>query len=147
MVDDRDDDPRRDRIGRRRRVGAAAAPRRAARRLYAVRRIGDATVDEVAEALDMTVSGARQHLTSLTEHGLIRATEIARPDGRRGRPQLSYAATELADALFPKAYGALTNELLGYLDDEDAPPSTGSSPAVATPGSPTPSAGWHRSGR
>ena len=88
--------------------------------LYAVRRIGDATVDEVAEALDMTVSGARQHLTSLTEHGLIRATEIARPGGRRGRPQLSYTATELADALFPKAYGALTNELLGYLDDEDA---------------------------
>ena len=42
------------------------------------------------------------------------------PDGHRGRPQLSYAATDLADALFPKAYGALTNELLGYLDDEDA---------------------------
>ena len=88
--------------------------------LYAVRRIGDATADDVAEALDMTVSGARQHLTSLTEHGLVRATDVARGDGRRGRPQLSYAATELADALFPKAYGALTNELLGYLEDEDA---------------------------
>ena len=86
--------------------------------LYAVRRIGDATVDEIAEALDMTVSGARQHLTSLTEHGLVRTEELHRPD-RRGRPQLSYAVTELADALFPKAYGALTNELLGYLDDED----------------------------
>ena len=88
--------------------------------LYAVRRIGDATVDDVAEALGMTVSGARQHLTSLTEHGLVRATDVARHDSRRGRSQLSYAVTELADALFPKAYGALTNELLGYLDDEDA---------------------------
>jgi predicted ArsR family transcriptional regulator len=86
--------------------------------LYAVRRIGDATADDIAEALDMTVSGARQHLTSLTEHGLVRTEELRRPD-RRGRPQLSYAVTELADALFPKAYGALTNELLGYLDDED----------------------------
>ena len=87
--------------------------------LYAVRRIGDATVDEIAEALDMTVSGARQHLTALTEHGLVRTAELPRAGGRRGRPQFSYAVTELADALFPKAYGALTNELLGYLDDED----------------------------
>ncbi|MDP9465291.1 MAG: MarR family transcriptional regulator [Actinomycetota bacterium] len=87
--------------------------------LYAVRRIGDATVADVAEALDMTVSGARQHLTSLTEHGLVRATELPRPGGQRGRPQISYSVTELADALFPKAYGALTNELLGYLEDED----------------------------
>ena len=53
--------------------------------LYAVRRIGDATADEVAEALDMTVSGARQHLTALTEHGLIRATDIARPDAKYTR--------------------------------------------------------------
>jgi DeoR family suf operon transcriptional repressor len=87
--------------------------------LYAVRRIGDATADDIAEALDMTVSGARQHLTSLAEHGLVRIDELRRPD-RRGRPQLSYAVTEIADALFPKAYGALTNELLGYLEDEDS---------------------------
>jgi DeoR family suf operon transcriptional repressor len=86
--------------------------------LYAVRRIGDATTDDIAAALDMTVSGARQHLTALAEHGLVCIDERHRPD-RRGRPQLSYAVTELADALFPKAYGALTNELLGYLDDED----------------------------
>jgi DeoR family transcriptional regulator, suf operon transcriptional repressor len=87
--------------------------------LFAVRRIGDATADEVAHALDMTLSGARQHLTSLAEHGLVGAVELRRPVGQRGRPQLSYSVTELADALFPKAYGALTNELLGYLDDDD----------------------------
>ena len=83
--------------------------------LYAVRRIGDATVDEVAEQLGITISGARQHLSSLAEHGLV--------DGRRGpprpaapgRPRLTYHVTELGDLLFPKAYGALTNELLGYL--------------------------------
>jgi predicted ArsR family transcriptional regulator len=30
-----------------------------------------------------------------------------------------YAATDAADAYFPKAYGELTNELLGYLADTD----------------------------
>jgi DeoR family transcriptional regulator, suf operon transcriptional repressor len=87
--------------------------------LFAVRRIGDATVDDVAASLEMTISGARQHLTALVEQRLIAATEEPRPPGARGRPRLTYHATELADALFPKAYGALTNELLGYLADED----------------------------
>ena len=99
-----------------------APPLPAGRRvvLYGVRRLDDATVDEVAELLDMTVSGARQHLNALTEQGLVEATEQPRAAGERGRPRLTYRVTELADALFPKAYGALTNELLGYLDDEDA---------------------------
>ena len=44
--------------------------------LYAVRRIGDATVDDVAADLGITASGARQHLTSLTGHGLVEAVEI-----------------------------------------------------------------------
>ena len=87
--------------------------------LFAVRRLGDAVVDEVAAELDMTVSGARQHLAALAEHGLVASTEVPRRPGERGRPQLTYHATELADAVFPKAYGALTNELLGYLDDDD----------------------------
>ncbi|MEM8904166.1 MAG: ArsR family transcriptional regulator [Actinomycetota bacterium] len=87
--------------------------------LFAVRRLGDALVDQVAADLEMTVSGARQHLAALVEHGLVAVAEVARGAGERGRPQLSYHATELADAVFPKAYGALTNELLGYLDDDD----------------------------
>ena len=98
-----------------------APPLPAGRRvvLYGVRRLDDATVDEVAELLDMTVSGARQHLVALADQGLVEATEVPRAAGERGRPRLTYRVTELGDALFPKAYGALTNELLGYLDDED----------------------------
>jgi DeoR family suf operon transcriptional repressor len=88
--------------------------------LFAVRRLGDASVDDLARELDMTVSGARQHLTALVDLGLVDASEVPRGPGERGRPQLAYHVTELADAVFPKAYGALTNELLGYLDDEDA---------------------------
>jgi predicted ArsR family transcriptional regulator len=86
--------------------------------LHAVRRAGDATADEVAEALEITVSGARQHLGALLDDGLV-ATADEAPTGRRGRPQLRYHTTALADAVFPKAYSALTNELLGYLADED----------------------------
>jgi predicted ArsR family transcriptional regulator len=96
---------------------AVAPPIPAGRRavLYAVRRIGDATVDDVAEQLCITISGARQHLSSLAEHGLVEAVEVHLDQPRRGRPRLTYHVTELGDLLFPKAYGALTNELLGYL--------------------------------
>jgi DeoR family suf operon transcriptional repressor len=99
-----------------------APPLPAGRRavLYGVRRLDAATVDEVAELLDMTVSGARQHLAALADQGLVETSEQPRRAGERGRPRLTYRVTDLADALFPKAYGALTNELLGYLDDEDA---------------------------
>jgi len=100
---------------------SVAPPLPTARRavLYAVRHRGDATVEDVAVAMSITVSGARQHLTALVEHGLVDAVEVPRPAGQRGRPRFLYHVTELADALFPKAYGALTNELLGYLAEED----------------------------
>jgi DeoR family transcriptional regulator, suf operon transcriptional repressor len=88
--------------------------------LYAVRRRGQATVEDVATQLDMTVSGARQHLAALVDDGLAEAVELPRPPGARGRPQLAYSVTEAADALFPKAYGELTNELLGYLSEADS---------------------------
>jgi DeoR family transcriptional regulator, suf operon transcriptional repressor len=88
--------------------------------LYALRRRGQASVDDIARQLDMTVSGARQHLTALVEDGFAEATEVPRPEGQRGRPQLAYTVTEKADGLFPKAYGELTNELLGYASEADA---------------------------
>jgi predicted ArsR family transcriptional regulator len=87
--------------------------------LYAVRRRGEATADQVAEQLDITVSGARQHLSVLARDGLVEATELPSPTGRRGRRTLVYSATAAADAYFPKAYGELTNELLGYVADTD----------------------------
>jgi predicted ArsR family transcriptional regulator len=90
--------------------------------LYAVRRIGDATVEEVATDLGITASGARQHLSSLAEKGLVEAVEVRGDPPRRGRPRFTYHVSELGDLLFPKAYGALTNELLGYVAEsgEDA---------------------------
>src|SRR5207244_12156293 len=86
----------------------------------ALRRRGQATADDIARQLDMTVSGARQHLTALVDDGLAEATELPRPPGQRGRAQLAYMVTERADTLFPKAYGELTNELLGYASEADS---------------------------
>ncbi|MDQ3311599.1 MAG: ArsR family transcriptional regulator [Actinomycetota bacterium] len=102
--------------------GVAVAPplpggRRAV--LYAVRQLGDGVVGDIAEHVGITVSGARQHLDALIAERLVATSEIPRSPGRRGRPTRSYHVTQLADALFPKAYGALTNELLGYLAEED----------------------------
>ncbi len=88
--------------------------------LYALRRRGQATADDVARHLDMTVSGARQHLTALVDDGFAEATEMPRPAGQRGRAQLAYTVTDRADSLFPKAYGELTNELLGYASEADS---------------------------
>lgn len=100
---------------------AVAPPVSVGRRvvLYAVRRRGDATVEQVADDVGITVSGARQHLTALAEHGLVAAAEATGAPRQRGRPRLTYHVTEIGDLLFPKAYGALTNELLGYVADTD----------------------------
>ena len=87
--------------------------------LYAVRRRGDASAEDVAADLGITVSGARQHLAALVQAGLAGAGE-ADESPRRGRPRLAYHVTAAGDALFPKAYGALTNELLGYVEEIDA---------------------------
>ncbi len=82
--------------------------------LYAVRRRGEATVEQVADALAMSISGARQHLAALRDAELVSDRELA-PEGR-GRPRRVHRVTAQGDDLFPKAYGELTNELLGFLD-------------------------------
>jgi predicted ArsR family transcriptional regulator len=86
--------------------------------LYALRRRGEATVDDLASQLGMTPSGARQHLSVLVAEGLVASHETAVPERRRGRRTLLYRVTDAGEDHFPKAYGELTNELLGYLDDE-----------------------------
>jgi DeoR family transcriptional regulator, suf operon transcriptional repressor len=87
--------------------------------LYAVRRRGEATVEQVAEQLGITVSGARQQLSALTAAGYVDATEVPAEGPKRGRRALVYTVTDAADAVFPKAYGELTNELLGYVSERD----------------------------
>ncbi len=103
------------------RPGDAAPALPAGRRavLYAVRRRGEASAEQIADQLDMTVSGARQHLSALIRDGLVEANATSTTAPKRGRRPLVYAATAAADGLFPKAYGELTNELLGYVEGTD----------------------------
>lgn len=83
--------------------------------LYALRRRGESTVEDLAEALGMSVSGARQHIAALTEDGLVASAATHRRPGQRGRTERTHHVTAAAESMFPKAYGELTNQLLGYL--------------------------------
>jgi DeoR family suf operon transcriptional repressor len=74
------------------------------------------TAEELAEQLEMTVSGIRQQLTGLQRDGLVAYAEIR---SGPGRPRHRYRLTPAADALYPRAYAELTNELLQYIEDAD----------------------------
>lgn len=82
-----------------------------------LKRHPEATAEEVAAHLGVTVSGARQQLATLVDLGLVARHEAA-PSGR-GRPRHQYVVTAQGDRLFPRAYGDLANELLGYLGRDD----------------------------
>lgn len=71
-----------------------------------------ATVDELATKLELTDNAVRAHLSTLERDGLVRQSGIRR--GAR-KPHFTYALTEEADRLFPKAYDALLNQLIAVL--------------------------------
>lgn len=73
-----------------------------------LRRVGR-TVDELAAALGITNNAVRAHLATLERDGLV-----AQQGVRRGvsKPAAAYGLTSEAERLFPKAYGAVLDELL-----------------------------------
>ena len=84
--------------------------------VLALKKRGEARASEIAEALGITPSGVRQHLSALRADGLVAYRTIhAGP----GRPKFAYFLTEPAEALFPKTYHELTNEFLEHLEEED----------------------------
>jgi predicted ArsR family transcriptional regulator len=77
------------------------------------------TVDELAGKLDLTDNAVRAHLLTLERDGLVRQSGLRR--GPR-KPHFTYALTPEADALFPKAYDTLLNQLIAVLKTRlDAP--------------------------
>ena len=100
----------------RRDTALATLPESRRQMLELLKREGGADTGAIACAVGITVSGARQHLTALERDGLI-AHHLDRAGP--GRPRHRYELTASGDSLFPRHYGALTNELLGYLEDED----------------------------
>jgi DeoR family suf operon transcriptional repressor len=85
--------------------------------LLLLKKRGEAGADELAAALGITVSAVRQHLARLVEAGLVTARREARGPGR---PPHRYSLSPAGEALFPRFYAELTNELLDYASDEDA---------------------------
>ncbi len=84
--------------------------------LTSLKNRGDARAEELAGDLGVTVSAMRQHLAGLSSDGLVEYREVR--DGR-GRPRHVYHVTDRADALFPRSYADIANELLSYVDDAD----------------------------
>jgi predicted ArsR family transcriptional regulator len=89
-------------------------------RIVVLLRPGARTVDELAQALQVTDSAVRMHLATLERDGLVRR------DGERrgtGKPAYAYELTPEAEQLFPKAYERALGALLGALS-ERLPPAT-----------------------
>jgi DeoR family transcriptional regulator, suf operon transcriptional repressor len=84
--------------------------------LVALRKRGEARAEELANELGITVGAVRQHLQGLAAADLVGHRE-ERPGP--GRPRHVYRLAPAAEALFPRAYGELTVELLDYIGDED----------------------------
>jgi DeoR family suf operon transcriptional repressor len=81
------------------------------------KRQGPLDAATVARELGLTPAAVRQQLARLEEDGLLAHHDEVPDEARRGRgrPRHVYELTSAAEALFPKRYGDLTTELLGYL--------------------------------
>jgi DeoR family suf operon transcriptional repressor len=86
--------------------------------LNLIKRQGPLDAVAVAKALALTPAAIRLQLARLEEDGLLVHREEV-PEGR-GRPRHVYELAPAAEALYPKRYGDLTTELLGYLGGPDA---------------------------
>ena len=76
------------------------------------------TVDELAVELGLTDNAVRAHLLTLERDGLVQQSGLRR--GPR-KPHFTYALTQEADNLFPKAYDALLNQLIAVLKNRLEP--------------------------
>ncbi|MGH2448414.1 MAG: helix-turn-helix transcriptional regulator [Chloroflexota bacterium] len=81
-----------------------------------LKRSGEADAVSTARALGITPSAVRQHFTSLERDGLVTHRSERRGPGR---PQHAFRLTPGGDALFPRNYDELANELLSYVEDEN----------------------------
>src|SRR6266568_2101908 len=72
------------------------------------------TVDELAQALDLTHTAVRAHLAALERDGLVQQRSERRGSGK---PSSVYDLTPAAEYLFPKSYGQLLDQLLDVLNE------------------------------
>ncbi len=77
---------------------------------------GEASAEQIADAVGVTVGAVRQHVAALEAQGLV-AHRDERPGP--GRPRRRYCLTPAAEVLWPKRYGQLANQLLGQIELSD----------------------------
>jgi predicted ArsR family transcriptional regulator len=75
-----------------------------------------ATVEDLAERLELTPMTIRHHLNVLQAQNLVVAAKVRRSQ-KVGRPRLVYTLTETADDLFPQGYGKLASYLVSELKE------------------------------
>ena len=88
--------------------------------LNLLKREGPLDASAVAGALALTPAAIRLQLARLEEDGLLVHHDEVTGSAGRGRPRHVYELTSAAESLYPKRYGDLTTELLGYLGGPDA---------------------------
>ena len=71
-----------------------------------------ATVEDLAQRLELTPMTIRHHLNVLQAQNMIEASKVRRSQ-KVGRPRLVYTLTEAADQFFPSNYGNLARHLVG----------------------------------
>jgi predicted ArsR family transcriptional regulator len=76
------------------------------------------TVEELAQALDLTDNAVRSHLATLERDGLVEQQGVRRGSGK---PAFVYALTTEAERLFPKAYEPVLDQLLDVLQGQESP--------------------------
>jgi predicted ArsR family transcriptional regulator len=81
-------------------------------------RQSEATVEELARILGLTDNAVRAHLAALERDGLVGQRGLRRGVGK---PAYTYALTPEAEFLFPKAYGAVLDQLLEVLGEQLPP--------------------------
>lgn len=81
--------------------------------LLALKRSGDASLDELSEALHVSRVAVLRHLAELESHGLV---ERRLETGRIGRPRHRFALRPEARRLFPQAYSQLSVSALEFVE-------------------------------
>jgi predicted ArsR family transcriptional regulator len=72
------------------------------------------TVDELAQALDLTDNAVRAHLATLERDGIVQQRGMRRGSGK---PAFVYDLAPEAEQLFPKAYGPVLQNILEVLSE------------------------------
>src|SRR5260221_5195074 len=92
-------------------LSAVSAGRRAV--LAAIKQAGEASAEQLAGDIGVTAGAVRQQIAALEAEGLV-AHRDERPGP--GRPRRQYCLTPAAEALWPKRYGQLANQVLGFVE-------------------------------